>query len=74
LAILSRLIEEMIRELPGITEPALCKAVLGPACNLDQVKRACGRLIRLSKIERRGEGTDAKPHTYYAISSVDKKS
>ena len=74
MAILSRLIEDMIRQLPGITGPALCKAVLGPTCNLNQVKRACGRLIRLGKIERRGEGTDANPHTYYAISAVDKKS
>lgn len=74
LAILSRLIEEMIGQLPGITKSALCKAVMGPTCNLNQIKRACGRLIRLGKIERRGEGTEANPHKYFVTTVAGRKS
>jgi hypothetical protein len=62
---LTELIEDMIQQLPGITETALAGAVLGPACNLNQLEQACARLLKSGRIERRGEGTEKSPFAFY---------
>jgi len=62
---LTKLIEDVIHQLPGISEAALAGAVLGPACNSNQLEQACARLLKSGKIERRGEGTEKSPFTFY---------
>ena len=64
---LTNLVEGMIHQLPGISETVLAGAVLGPACNLNQPEHACARLLKSGKIERRGEGTEKNPFTFYKI-------
>ena len=66
---ITTLIEDLVSQKPGITERELADDVLGPGGDLNQLEQLCLHLIEQGKIERRGEGTDGSPYTFYPRSN-----
>lgn len=66
MTVLSKLVEQMIVQLPGITAEALAKAVVGAKCDLERLGQTCRSLLELDKIERRDDGSEKSPYTYFA--------
>ncbi len=62
------LVEQTIRDKPGLTASEIAFELYGPNGYHQRVAAECRMLVYLGRIERRGSGGPSDPYTYHPSS------
>lgn len=59
-------IQDLVARRPGLTEAQIAEELFGADGYQQRVNSTCRRLVRQSRLERRGNGYQADPYAYHS--------